>query len=60
MKYIYEEITTESFTGTNTVLKRTDEEGKIVWIPIDPANSDYQRYLAWLEDPNAENTPPIL
>jgi hypothetical protein len=24
------------------------------WIPTDPANPDYQRYLAWLENPNAE------
>jgi hypothetical protein len=25
-----------------------------VWIPFDPANSDYQRYLRWLENPDAE------
>lgn len=24
------------------------------FIPVDPANSDYQRYLRWLEDPTAE------
>ena len=23
-------------------------------IPADPANSDYQRYLRWLENPDAE------
>lgn len=45
MKYTYEEITTESFTGSNTVIKRTDEDGIVLWIPIDPANSDYQQYL---------------
>lgn len=27
---------------------------KIGMIPFDPANTDYQQYLAWLE---AENTP---
>jgi hypothetical protein len=27
------------------VLKRTDSDGVIYWIPIDPANSDYQAYL---------------
>ena len=28
------------------VVKRTDEDGKESWIPSDPANSDYQAYLA--------------
>jgi len=51
-KYTYEEITNEF----GTMIKRSDG----AWIPMDPANSDYQRYLAWLEDPEAENTPPIL
>lgn len=31
-----------------------------VWIPKDPANSDYQRYLRWLEDPNADEFQPPL
>lgn len=26
------------------------------WIPKDPLNSDYQRYLRWLENPDAEET----
>ena len=26
-------------------IKRTNEDGLITWIPIDPANSDYQEYL---------------
>ena len=26
----------------------------IYWVPTDPANTDYQQYLAWLE---AGNTP---
>jgi hypothetical protein len=29
----------------NKVIKRTDDDGKIWWIPTDPANSDYQAYL---------------
>jgi hypothetical protein len=37
-----------------TVIKRTDENGEIAWIPCDEANSDYQRYLRWLENPDAE------
>jgi hypothetical protein len=32
-----------------TMIKRTDNDGKIWWIPTDPANSDYQAYLASLE-----------
>jgi hypothetical protein len=31
-----------------TVVKATEDE-KITWIPSDPANSDYQAYLAQLE-----------
>ena len=42
------------------VIKKTDVDGKISWIPKDPANSDYQRYLAWLENPEAEQSTPIL
>ena len=51
-KPIYEEVTTEL---GNTVIKRTDEDGKIWWIPVDPANSDYQRYL----NPEAEQSTPL-
>jgi hypothetical protein len=31
------------------MLKRTDEDGTVWWIPIDLANSDYQAYLESLE-----------
>jgi hypothetical protein len=34
--------------------------GENISIPLDPANSDYQAYLKWLEDPNAEIAPPVL
>jgi hypothetical protein len=41
----------------NKVIKRTDADGKVWWIPTDPANSDYQRYL----NPEAEqSTPPVI
>ena len=43
----------ETLLGGQTI-KKTDVNGNIWWIPIDPANSDYQRYLRWLEDPTAE------
>jgi len=38
----------------------TDSTGKELWIPCDPANSDYQRYLRWLENPEAEQSTPIV
>ena len=59
MKYIYEEVMTESFTGKNTIIKRTDEDGSVWWIPTDPANSDYQAYLRWLVNPEAEENGSI-
>ena len=46
MKSIYEEVT--SPTGTDFI-KRTDEDGSIHLIPIDPSNSDYQAYLNPME-----------
>jgi hypothetical protein len=46
MKYTYEII--ETF-GVE-VIRRTDLEGNEAWIPQDPANSDYQAYLAQLEE----------
>ena len=52
-KIIYEEITND-FGGT--IIKRTNEDGSETWIPIDPANSDYQRYL----NPEAEQSTPIV
>ena len=43
----------------NTVIQY-EENGFLVSIPKDPANSDYQRYLAWLENPEAEQSTPNL
>jgi hypothetical protein len=36
------------------VVKKTDSDGKFYWIPLDEGNADYQRYLRWLENPDAE------
>lgn len=35
---------------------RTDEDGSIWFIPIDPANSDYQRYLRHLAGEDESGT----
>jgi hypothetical protein len=51
----YEVIENE---GTS-IIKRTDDDGTVWLIPTDPANSDYQRYLRWLEDPEAEENGTI-
>jgi hypothetical protein len=49
-KPIYQEITNEL---GNKIIKRTDADGKVWWIPMDESNSDYQRYL------NPEADQPI-
>jgi hypothetical protein len=54
MTYIYETITND-LSQTQTI-KRTDENGSVLWIPTDPANSDYQRYL----NPEAEQSTPSV
>ena len=46
-------------TGAD-LIKRDNGDGTNSWIPTDPANSDYQRYLAWLENPEAEQSTPIV
>jgi hypothetical protein len=52
-KPIYEEVTNEL---DEKIIKRTDADGKVWWIPADPANSDYQRYL----NPQAEQSTPMI
>jgi hypothetical protein len=40
----------------NGVIERVNEDGSLTYIPKDPANSDYQRYL----NPEAEQSTPNL
>jgi hypothetical protein len=40
----------------NTI-KRTDEDGNVTWIPIEPANADYQEYLN--KDKAEQSTPNL-
>lgn len=42
MTYTYEKVVSDY--GTESI-KRTDDNGEIVFIPIDQSNSDYQAYL---------------
>jgi len=41
-------------------IKMTEEDGTIRFVPINPANSDYQAYLAWLENPQGQQSTPNL
>ena len=41
--------------GKETIM-RYNEDGLVYSIPMDEANSDYQRYLRWLENPDAEES----
>lgn len=52
MKPTYEEKT--NAFGETIIVATYDN--RILVIPADTANSDYQRYLRWLENPNADDT----
>jgi hypothetical protein len=45
-------ITYRKETTKADYIVRTNEDGTESWIPLDPANSDYQEYLAQLEAEN--------
>ncbi len=53
MKTTYELMTQEC---GQDVVKATQADGKVFWIPADPANSDYQRYL----NPEAALSTPMV
>jgi len=49
-----------TYEVSESVIKATDENGVEYFIPKDPANSDFQRYLAWVENPEAEQSTPSV
>ena len=48
---IYEKITND----LGVIIKKTEIDGKVWWIPLDPANSDYQAYLEHLTENPTED-----
>ena len=52
MKYTYEEIT--NFDNVVTIVA-TGEDGSVLFIPKNPANSDYQAYLEHLTENPTED-----
>jgi len=53
MAYTYEFADAEE-----TSIKRTDENGNVVFVPTDPGNRDYAEYLASGETAAAYVAPP--
>jgi hypothetical protein len=49
----YREVTVDN--GEKFIV-RSNENGTESWIPVDPANSDYQAYL----NPEAEQSTPMV
>lgn len=41
---------TKSLSGESVI--RSNDDGSATSIPFDPANTDYQAYLKWLEEGN--------
>ena len=52
-KPTYEVIEHELFGKS---IRRINADGSISSIPMDEGNSDYQRYLRWLENPDADES----
>lgn len=49
----YTEYTSEF---NETFILRDNGDGSVSHIPADESNSDYQRYLRWLENPDADES----
>ena len=57
MTYTYEEVIDLEGQIRTDVIRRIEDDAII---PKDPVNADYQRYLRWLENPEAVEVPPTF
>ena len=48
MYKLYKDI----ITGKNVSVTKTNEDGSVMSIPFDPANTYYQTYLKWVAEGN--------
>lgn len=39
-------------TDEGTVIKRTEADGTVWWVPEAPGNRHYEEYLAWISEGN--------
>ena len=53
LKYVVKKMYSED--GPEVIYRTSDGS----WIPKDESNTDYQSYLRWLENPNADETGGI-
>jgi hypothetical protein len=56
--FTYEKVSNEF---GNEIIKRTDKNDYVLWIPLDATNSDYIAYLASLDESTVlpETTEPV-
>jgi hypothetical protein len=48
------------YTEDEKFIIRENKDESISFIPKDKNNSDYQRYLAWLENPEIEDEDQVI
>ena len=42
----------EPFFNTDSVIRKTNDDGSFIWVPISVDNTDYQECLKWVDEGN--------